>query len=59
MKRTLFLALLLLPAYICFGQEGTGSNDNDEYGNRVPDAIVHLAKSIWLHFPKADKVHSN
>ena len=59
MKRTILFTLLLLPAYICYAQEETDRNDNGEYGNRVPDAIVHLAKSIWLHFPKADKVHYN
>ena len=59
MKRTLLIILLLLPAFISFAQEGTTRNDNGEYGTGVPDAIVHLAKSIWLHFPKADKVHNN
>ena len=59
MKRIVLITLLLLPACICYAQEGTDQNDNVEYGNGVPDAIIHLAKSIWFHFPKADKVHYN
>ena len=62
MKRTILIVLLQISAYICFAQEIIGGDNihvGDEYGNGVPDAIVHLAKSIWLHFPKADKVHYN
>lgn len=62
MKRTILIVLLQFSAYICFAQEIIGGDNihvGDEYGNGVPDAIVHLAKSIWLHFPKADKVHYN
>lgn len=62
MKRTILIVLLQLSAYICFAQEIIGGDNihvGDEYGNGVPDAIVHLAKSIWLHFPKADKMHYN
>lgn len=59
MKQTVLITLLLLPVCIGYAQEETDRNDNGEYGDSVPDAIVHLAKSIWLHFPKADKVHYN
>jgi hypothetical protein len=62
MKRIVIITLLLLPTCICYAQEEIGGDNNhvgEEYGNGVPDAIVHLAKSICWHFPKADKVHYN
>lgn len=62
MKRIVFIVLLQFSAYFGFAQEKIGGDNHhvgDEYGNIVPNAIVHLAKSIWLHFPKADKVHYN
>lgn len=68
MKR-IAIYLLMISGITCYGQEKTGLiyingdyyNNYDEYfeGYQMPDELVRLAKSIWWHFPKADKVNYN